>query len=77
MILADGESTIDSIGICTFVAGIGGCDIDDNMRVVGKLSTDMIIGSSTLQKHKIKMIFDEKEGDKLDLSHCRTRIDYL
>lgn len=76
MILADGKTKIKAIGTCDFITEIDGCEIDDNMRVVDNLSKDMIIGASTLQKHKIKMIFDEK-GDRLDLSECRTRIDYL
>lgn len=77
MTLADGETTIDSVGTCTFITGLEGCEIDDDMRVVDKLNSDMIIGASTLQKHEIKMYFDEKKGDKLDLSKCRKRIDYL
>lgn len=46
---------------------------------VSEISTStMIIGASTLQKHKIKMFFDEDEQkNKLDLSECKTRIDYL
>lgn len=78
MMLADGETTIDSIGTCAFITEIEGCDIDDNMRVVEKLGSEMIIGASTLQKHKIKMIFNEDEKkNKLDLSECKTRIDRL
>ena len=77
MTLADGEMTIDSVGTCTFITGLEGCEIDDDMRVVDKLNSDMIIGAATLQKHEIKMHFDEKKGDRLDLSKCRKRIDYL
>ncbi|KKL18340.1 hypothetical protein LCGC14_2476470, partial [marine sediment metagenome] len=77
MTLADGETTIDSVGTCTFITGLEGCEIDDDMRVVDKLNSDMIIGAATLQKHEIKMHFDEKKGDRLDLSKCRKRIDYL
>jgi len=78
MALADGETKIDSIGTCAFITGIEGCDIDDDMRVVKKLGSEMIIGASTLQKHKIKMIFNEDEKkNKLDLSECKTRIDRL
>ncbi|HEC37021.1 MAG TPA: retroviral-like aspartic protease [bacterium] len=78
MTLADGETTINSVGTCAFITGIEGCDIDDNMRVVEKLGSEMIIGASTLQKHKIKMVFDEDEKkNKLDLSECKTRIDRL
>jgi hypothetical protein len=78
MTLADGETTIDSVGTCTFITGLEGCDIDDDMRVVEKLGSEMIIGASTLQKHKIKMIFNEDEKkNKLDLSECKTRIDRL
>ncbi|GAG59403.1 unnamed protein product [marine sediment metagenome] len=78
MELADGVTTVKAIGTCAFVAGIEGCDIDDDMRVVEKLGSEMIIGASTLQKHKIKMVFDEDEKkNKLDLSECKTRIDRL
>ncbi len=77
MTLADGETTINSIGTCTFITGLEGCEIDDDMRVVDKLNIDMIIGASTLQKHEIKLYFNEKKGDRIDLSKCRKRIDYI
>ena len=53
------------------------CEIDDSMRVVDKLSEDMIIGTSTLQRHKIKMIFDEEKGYKLDISQSKKIVDYI
>lgn len=48
MTVANGENSIKAIGTADFVIYIEGCLVDDNMRVVDKLSIDMIIGASTL-----------------------------
>lgn len=77
MIVANGENSIKAIGSADFIMDIEGCEIDDSMRVVDNLSEDMIVGASTLHKHKINMIFYEEKEFKLDFSQCKKRVEYI
>jgi hypothetical protein len=75
--VVDGKNSIKAIGSANFVIEIEDCEIGDSMHIVDKLDVDMIIGSSTLHIHKIKMIFDEEKGFKLDFSQCKKRVEYI
>ena len=67
--LADGESNIKAIGLCTFQTAIEGRIVRDEAWVVEKLHRDMIIGAGTLQRGGIKLAYAEKAqgGDRIEL----------
>ena len=71
--LADGQTTVNDIGFCTFETNIDDKPIDDSMDVLDVPKTeknaDMYIGAPTLQKFNLKLHFSNKKGgDYIDTS---------
>ncbi|HME55132.1 MAG TPA: retropepsin-like aspartic protease [Candidatus Lokiarchaeia archaeon] len=78
--LADGESTINEIGVCTLKMVIEDHELFDTVRVinVGKKSAEMYIGQPTLQRFNIRLKFGKMpDEDELDLSHFTPELNEL
>ncbi|MGQ4875454.1 MAG: hypothetical protein ACP6IY_15415, partial [Promethearchaeia archaeon] len=75
--LADDKTEMEVIGYTAFDTLLQGCRIVDDVKIVKELSVDLIIGAQTLQNHRIKLSFDDKLGDWIDMKECQKRIDYI
>ncbi len=70
--LADGKTTVNAIGMCAFETSIDDKPIENVMEVLDTPkgnNAEMLIGTSTLQRFKMKLVFsDEEGGDYVDTS---------
>ncbi|MEW6102304.1 MAG: retropepsin-like aspartic protease [bacterium] len=71
--MADGEGVIEAKKCMPLSIAINGCVIRDDVIVVSKLDDEMIIGTGTMQKYRIKLDL-ENEKVLIDPKVMRLRV---